>query len=294
MTSRFQNFIAPARLRPELWRLVLGLGLIVAVYVIGVIAVIAGGWLLAGDASGAMGWAQSLATSGRPADAYILFATFIGMFAGPLVAARLLHGRRAGSVFGPAARTLRHFVMAAGLVLALYGLALVPWAFLFDARPGLDPTLWAALLPFTVLALLVQTGAEELLFRGYLMQQLGARFRSPFLWLVLPALVFGVLHYNPGLSGGNTLFVIGSATLFGLFAGDLTARTGSIGAAWGFHFANNFLAVALLSTQGTISGLNLYETPYSIADLDGLEYLLLGNLALVVLGWWLIRRALQA
>jgi uncharacterized protein len=49
---------------------------------------------------------------------------------------------------------------------------------------------------------------------------------------------------------------VGAAATFGLIAADLTARTGSIGAAWGFHFANNTMAITILATDGTITGLS--------------------------------------
>ena len=45
--------------------------------------------------------------------------------------------------------------------------------------------------------ILMQVAAEEVAFRGYLLQQLRARFRSPLVWAVLPALVFGALHFDP-------------------------------------------------------------------------------------------------
>ncbi len=52
-------------------------------------------------------------------------------------------------------------------------------------------------------ACLIQTGAEELVFRGYLQQQLAARFASPLIWMVLPALIFGAVHYDPATAGPN-------------------------------------------------------------------------------------------
>jgi DNA-directed RNA polymerase subunit RPC12/RpoP len=39
---------------------------------------------------------------------------------------------------------------------------------------------------------LIQTGAEEVLFRGYLQQQLAARFASPIAWMVLPSAIFAL------------------------------------------------------------------------------------------------------
>ena len=46
--------------------------------------------------------------------------------------------------------------------------------------------------------------AEELAFRGYLMQALAARFRSPLVWWLLPALLFGAAALEPGRARRRT------------------------------------------------------------------------------------------
>jgi membrane protease YdiL (CAAX protease family) len=184
-------------------------------------------------------------------------------------------------------------VAAAALVGAFYAVTVGAWSLVFDAEPGLPLRAWLALLPLTLLGILVQTGAEELVFRGYLLQQLAARFRSPLAWMVLPSILFGLVHYVPGMPGSTALILVLGATLFGLFAADLTAATGSIGAAWGFHFANNVLALAVLATDGTITGLALYLTPYT-ADAEGAARLaLLADYALLTAAWALCRLALR-
>jgi membrane protease YdiL (CAAX protease family) len=106
----------------------------------------------------------------------------------------------------------------------------------------------------------------------------------------VPSLLFGAVHFNPELGPGGAGAIIGAAAIFGLAAADLTARTGSIGAAWGFHFANNVMAVAVLSTEGTITGLSLFVTPYSVAEAATFDALILVDLGFLVLAWWLVRR----
>jgi uncharacterized protein len=213
------------------------------------------------------------------------------MALGPMLVARWIHKRPAGSRFGPRVRTLRDFAIAAGIVFAVLGVSLGLWSFQYDAVPNLPVSLWLLLLPLTLLGLVVQTGAEEVLFRGYLQSQLAARFRSPIAWLVIPSLLFGIVHFDPTRAGDNAWLVVASAATFGLLAADLTARTGSIGAAWGFHFANNTVAIAILSTDGTISGLSRWLTPYTLAELDGPGLIVALDVAMLILAWWLVRRA---
>jgi membrane protease YdiL (CAAX protease family) len=291
MTPAFDRFIAPARARPQLWRLVLGLVLAVAIYVLWTVAVIAGAWFLLARDSDPLLWTESLIGGDRPGGTLILLVTFVGMALGPIAAARWLHGRRAGTLFGPRVRTLRDFVTAAGIVFVVLGIALGLWTLEYDAVVNLPLSTWAMVLPLTLLGLLVQTGAEEILFRGYMQSQLAARFRSPAVWLVLPSLLFGIVHFDAVTAGDNVWMVVGSASVFGLIAADLTARTGSIGAAWGFHFANNVMAIAILSTGGTISGLSRWVTPYTLAEYDATAPAILLDVAMLVIAWWLVRRA---
>jgi membrane protease YdiL (CAAX protease family) len=291
MTPAFDRFVAPARKRPQLWRLVAGLVLAIAIYVLWTVAVIVGAWFLFGRDTDPLIWAQTLVEADSPVGTLVLLATFLGMALGPMAAARLLHGRRPGTLFGPRVRTLRDFVLAAGIVFAVLGSALVLWAVEYDAVVNLPLSVWAMVLPLTLLGLLVQTGAEEVLFRGYMQSQLAARFRSPLVWLVVPSLLFGIVHFDAVTAGDNVWMVVGSASVFGLIAADLTARTGSIGAAWGFHFANNVMAIAIISTDGTITGLARWVTPYTLAEYDASAPAILMDVAMLVVAWWLVRRA---
>jgi len=288
----FEAFVRPARDRPALWRLGLGLCLALAVYLGLVAGLLAAARAIVGPAA-ARGWMRGLAEAADPASTLFLLATFLGMALGPILAAWLLHRRGPASLIGPLPRARRDFARAVGGVAAVYVLALGVWLIAFRPAPGLDPATWALLLPLGLAGIAVQTGAEELLFRGYLQQQLAARFRSPAIWLVLPSVLFGLVHYDPDSAGGNAWLIVLSATAFGLAAADLTALTGSLGAAWGFHFANNAFAILLIATAGTIEGLALYITPYAADETGWTRLALIADLAIMVLAWAVLRRILR-
>ena len=292
MSAPFQAFVAPARHRPQLWRLVAGLLLALVVYVVTTLAIFGGVWLVTPDPDPDLMWVEQILEADTPRSMLILLATFTGMALGPMAAARLLHRRGAGTLFGRAPVVLRDFVIGTAVAGGVLALSLLLWSVYNDAERGLPPQTWLAVLPAALVGIAIQTGAEEVLFRGYLQQQLAARFRSPLVWAALPALIFGFLHFDPRTAGENAPLVVASAALFGLLAADLTARTGSIGAAWGFHFANNTLALTVIATEGTLTGLALYRTPYDVADAAAMRAVLPLDLAMMAAIWLLLRRLL--
>ena len=162
-----------------------------------------------------------------------------------------------------------------------------------DTDTNLEVSVWLTFLPMALLMVLLQTGAEELLFRGYLQQQLAARFRTPIIWMVLPSVLFGLGHWNPEQFGAVSWTVVGVTTLVGLFAADLTARTGTIGAAWGFHFTNNVAAILLVSLEGPLSGLSLYVVPAANVQPETLQLALLRDIAVISIIWLAIRQLVR-
>lgn len=280
--------VAPARAGSALWRFGLGLVLVTSVYIASMAAFL-------GVMAGVFGLSQGMArlSSGdSPLGTLIILASFVGMGIGPLLAARVVHRRPLWSLFGPWARLRRHFLVAAGLCALIYGAsALVPVTVLPEPHHPLG--LWLSLLPLALLGVLIQTGAEEVLFRGYIQTQLAARFASPMVWMVLPSALFAVLHYQPDVYGAHALAVVGTVFLFALLAADLTARTGSIGAAWGFHFANNCAAILIVAVEGPLSGLALYTLSPSQLAGDAMGVMLGFDLVVMLVVWGAIRLALR-
>ncbi len=290
-TTAFERYVAPARRRPNIWRLILGSVVIVVVYLLFVALIFACLYLFFGDRAGQL--AQETAQANTPTGMFILFASFAGAAIAPMFAVRLLHNRSAGSLFGPRAIVLHDFTLATTVVIVLNGVFLFLLSFWITPLPNMDFTLWLTLLPLTLIGILIQTGAEELVFRGYLQQQLAARFRAPLIWMLLPSIGFAALHYDPATAGDNTWLIVAVTGLFGLAAADLTRVTGSLGAAWGFHFANNLWAISLLSVDGSITGLALYVTPYSVDDANIMPRLIAFDLAAIGLIWLILRRLLR-
>ncbi|PQO23869.1 CPBP family intramembrane metalloprotease domain-containing protein [Rhodobacteraceae bacterium WD3A24] len=287
----FERYIAPARQRPQFWRLVVGLALVVVFYA-GFLALTGLTLRLLMSDAALLGALDRVSRGGDPITLLVLLASFSGLMLGTVVAARLMQGRGLASIIGPWRIALRDFFLGIGLALVAFAPAGLAWSGWSDLTPGLDPALWAALLPIALLGLIVQTGAEEALFRGYMLQQLAARFRSPLGWLILPSLAFGLVHYDPVTMGGNTWLVVASTGLFGLIAADLTARSGSLGLAWGLHFANNVYALLIVSMGGGLDGLALWRYPHP-PDAAALRPLMALDMALLALIWLVGRFALR-
>jgi len=105
--------------------------------------------------------------------------------------------------------------------------------------------------------------------------------------MVVPSVLFGLAHYGPGADPAVIWLVVAATGLFGLIAADLTARSGSLGLAWGLHFANNILAILVISAMAQLDGLALFRVPDGAGAM--LVPLILIDMALLVLVWALCR-----
>lgn len=217
------------------------------------------------------------------------------MALGALIAARVMHDRGPESVIGPWDQTIRQglrVLVAVGAVQALM-LVLLSWGVTGEMSLNVPVGLWLTLLPLGLAGVLVQTGAEEVLFRGYLQSQLAARFRSPLFWIGPQAVLFAMGHYAAGTFGSNALGIALWAGLFGVLAGDLTARSGTLGPAIALHFTNNVLAILVVSLDGVLSGLSLFTLPFSASDEDVIAAALPVDFAGLIVAWLAARVALR-
>ena len=292
--SPYQPMRKDAQPRRALWRLALGLVTVFAVTALWIVGLIALAGILTGTTYGQAAISALGGNPSGPLDNILYLLAVVGIGAGTLVAAALWHRRGPRSLIGPGARTLRHFTLAA---LATWSVALAVGLLVFPFLPlpvpNLDLVTWLTWAPLALVAIALQTGSEELLFRGYLQSQLAARFARPAVWLALPAVLFGFLHFIPFLPLPAALTYVMITALFGLLAGDLTARTGSLGAAWGFHFANNVVAILFVATAGSLSGLGLFRSEFELGDFTALSPAVIPAVLTTILVWALIRRILR-
>lgn len=285
--------ISQARDSAALWRLILGTLTAAAGLAAWLFAVLGAVALLEGVSIRDAARMLFGRSADMPQGALSFLLVVAGLAFGTVIAARVWHRRSLRSLAGPGPRTLRHFVVAALVTWAVIGVgAALTFASSETVGLNMPVSAWLIWLVPGLLGVALQTGAEELFFRGYLQSQVAARFRSPLIWLPVPALAFGLAHYSGGLPGSIAWAYVAFATIFGILAGDLLARTGSLGAAWGFHFANNAFAVLVVATEGTISGLGLFVNSVPLTAIDPLDPLLILELFPLFLAWWLIGRIL--
>jgi membrane protease YdiL (CAAX protease family) len=95
----------------------------------------------------------------------------------------------------------------------------------------------------------IQAVAEEIFFRGYLLQALGSLFAKPWFGVVASSVVFALLHGTQNVP----LFV--DRLAFGLLAGLLVWRTGGLEAGIAAHVINNVFAYLIAGLTSTIAAL---------------------------------------
>ena len=181
--------------------------------------------------------------------------TFVGMLAGLYLTMRFLHQRAFPSLINTLGRMdwqrfLQGFAVYFGLLvtLTLVGALANPEEFHFS----LELEKFLLFLPFALLLTPMQTCAEELLFRGYVMQSLGHLLKQPAVVAVISAIIFMLPHLmNPEARLDSILMPLNYFTL-GLFLAIITLRDNALELAMGAHTANNLYAFTVVSYEGAV------------------------------------------
>lgn len=281
-----------ARERPEVWRLFLGVIVMIGVYVVMALFY---QQALSEISSIRPDFPDELAASDTPLAMYALLLSFGMISAAVLIGVRLVHKRSGISVFGPMILAVPQFFRVSGMLIIL-GVALAvlpPYGMGGPLVPNLGFGLWIVLLPLSLVVVFIQISAEEIFFRGYLQQQLAARFQSPLVWMVLPSILFAMGHYQPAEAGQNAVMITVWAGMFGMLMADLTARSGTIGPALAVHFVNNVSALLITSLPDSLGGLALWHTPFGMEDIAELRAWMPVDFALMIVSWLAARLALR-
>jgi membrane protease YdiL (CAAX protease family) len=281
-----------AEKRAEIWRVVLGIVVMVAAYIVLMLCY----WeVISALTRLRPSLEDEIIAGSTPLAMYVLLFSFGLITAAVFVGVRLVHKRNPLSVFGPMMLAVPQFVKVLGIliVLGVVLMVLPPYDMGGSLVPNMEFGLWAVLLPVSLAAVFVQISAEEIFFRGYLQQQLGARFSSPLVWMVLPSAIFALGHYQPAEAGQNAMIIVVWAALFGMLMADLTARSGTIGPALAVHFVNNITALLITSLPDSLGGLALWHTPFGMADVAQLRAWMPVDFAVMIVSWLAARLALR-
>ncbi|MEX0284917.1 MAG: lysostaphin resistance A-like protein [Paracoccaceae bacterium] len=282
-----EAMVSAARAYPQLWRLFAGL-------ILAAIVVIALNSALMAFLAGRLSAGESV-QGGSPLTMLVTLYSFGFLIVGVGVSARALHQRGLETVFGPLIPCMVQFRNVALVIVALGAVLLIlpPYNMGMELIPNTPVRVWLLLLPFGLLGVIIQSAAEEVLFRGYLQQQLAARFRSPLIWIGIPSALFAAGHYLPAQAGDNALIIAVWSGVFGVLMADLTARAGTLGPAIAVHVANNASALLIVSLPDSLNGLALYVTPITMSDTETLRAWMPVDFATTFVFWLAARLAIR-
>lgn len=181
-------------------------------------------------------------------------SSFIPFIVATLVAVRFIHARPLRTLFTGGTQIRWGRILAGGGVwLAIAALLSVVEAILYPGRYVLtfQPV---TLLIFTVFALILiplQTSAEELFFRGYLLQWMGLRLKNKWILALLNGLLFFLPHAaNPEMAADSILVGLGYFAM-GFFLTLITLQDKGIELALGMHAGNNLFAALFANYEIT-------------------------------------------
>ena len=163
-------FVAPAIPSAALWRLILGFLAATAIYLLLNNLMFSTLFNLMG--SRADGFYDSLLSGKTPMAMFLLLGSFGLMIIGVAVVTRVIHKRPVRGLIGPSGLVVPQFwaVLKMLVLLGAVTYLLPPWNLGAPYVPNLALGTWLMLLPFSLLGVLVQVGAEEIVFRGYVQQ----------------------------------------------------------------------------------------------------------------------------
>jgi len=108
-----------------------------------------------------------------------------------------------------------------------------------------------------IIAIPIQVTFEELFFRGYLLQGLSLKIKSPIIIILISSIIFSIGHVLNG--GDNPIFMIQNVSItfiIGIILCGFTLVDKGIELAIGVHLANNFFAFIINSSEGSIGSFN--------------------------------------
>ena len=223
----------------------------------------------------------------------LLMLSFVVFLGGTAAAVVLIHRRRFVSLITPAnAINWRRVGQGCAIWVVLVAAMSVVESVLYPGRYQLTFDA-ARFIPFALASLIfipIQTTAEELFFRGYILQSAGLLVKNPLLLSFVSGFLFMVPHLaNPEVAVNFWLLAL-FYFAFGAFLAYITLKDNSLELALGIHAGNNLFTAIFANYVG-----GALTTPaiFTVAELDAV-YNLVGSLAAMALFFFLFFRPRRA
>ena len=245
------------------WRWVLGLVAILLIWiVIGSVALLMAGCALL-KATNAFGLSCSGATT-ITGDSSLIAQIALGGsgfglgLIGIWIVVRLIHKKNLMQVVtGRASFDFKRFLYAMLVALFVSLLVFLANRYILQLEMTFQKPNWEYLLflLFAIVFIPIQSGFEEVFFRGYILQGIMLLVRNKLVLAILSGVVFALPHLgNPEpWSYGIVPYVVALASA-GFFFTLLTLLDGGIELAWGYHAVNNLFLGLIANTE--ISAIN--------------------------------------
>lgn len=177
--------------------------------------------------------------------------TLIAMFAGLFIAVHFLHKRQFRTLITPMEK-LNWKLLWKGFsvyfMLAAVATLLESTMHPENYQMTVDWKQFLIFLPIALVVTPIQAAAEELLFRGYIMQGLGLRTRLVAVPVIGSSLIFMLAHFwNPEMQGDEAALLPLLYFLLALFLAIITVKSNSLELAIGVHAANNLFTVLIMN-----------------------------------------------
>jgi len=102
------------------------------------------------------------------------------------------------------------------------------------------------------LLLPIQTSAEELVFRGYMLQGIGLLTKTRWIPILITSLLFGLIHiFNPEIKEFGVGVMMSYYMSVGLFLGIITVMDDGLELALGIHAATNIFGAVFTTYEGS-------------------------------------------
>jgi membrane protease YdiL (CAAX protease family) len=217
-------------------------------------------------------------------DFTVTMLTFFPFIAATLLAVRFLHARSLRTLVTGAERIRWDRIFEGGLV--WFGLAAVIAVAEAALHPGryvltFQPLTLAVYAIFALILIPIQTSAEELFFRGYLLQWMGLLLKNKWALALINGVLFFLPHAaNPEMSSSSNNILMGLGYFaFGFFAALITVEDNGMELALGIHASNNLFAALFANYNVTA-----LPSPalFTVQELDATYGLISTVLAMIV------------
>ena len=192
----------------------------------------------------------------------LMLATFPATLIGLFLVQKFIHKRSIVSLHTAADRiNWMRILYAIAVTWVVYGIvaALFHFTGLSPLQMTFDPTRFFGFAIATLILIPLQSGTEEIVFRGYLNQGFGHFISNKWVVFIITSALFAAMHLsNPEATSGAEkgglmhLIVMSSYFMFGFIMAVIVYFEDGLEAAIGVHAGNNMFAAMFVNYEGSV------------------------------------------